>query len=94
MAFDTPINDRYFEDYAPGSVHEFGTIAVDPDELSSRRLVEPDPLEVLERGAGRHELEVVVEGRDAHPGLPRQLLDAERPRVLGVDVPQDPGDSG
>src|SRR3954468_11266042 len=34
------------------------------------RVVEPDALEVLERRAGRHELEVVVEGRDAHPGLP------------------------
>ncbi len=28
------------------------------------RLVEPDPLEVLERRAGRHELEVMVEGPD------------------------------
>src|SRR5947209_14292108 len=58
------------------------------------RVVEPDALEVLERRARRHELEVVVEGRDAHPGLPRQLLDAERPRVIGVDVPEHTGDAG
>src|SRR5271166_2251304 len=30
------------------------------------RLVEPDSLEVLQGGAGRHELEVVMEGRHAH----------------------------
>ena len=36
----------------------------------------------------------MVEGRDAHPGFSRQLFDAERPRVLGVDVLQDPSDPG
>jgi hypothetical protein len=42
------------------------------------------------RRAGRHELEVVVEGRNAHPGHPRQRLDAKRLRVFG----QDAGNSG
>src|SRR5262249_60825540 len=33
--FATTVEHRYFEDYAPGSVHEFGTIAVDPEEVVS-----------------------------------------------------------
>ncbi|MGD9944875.1 MAG: MaoC family dehydratase [Burkholderiaceae bacterium] len=31
--FDTPIDQRYFEDYVPGTVHEFGPIAVDEAEV-------------------------------------------------------------
>ena len=33
--FATTIDHRYFEDYVPASVHEFGTIAVDPEEVVS-----------------------------------------------------------
>lgn len=33
--FSTPITDRYFEDYVPGSIHEFGSILVDQDEVIS-----------------------------------------------------------
>ena len=32
-AFTVPIEDRYFEDYAVGSVHEFGAIAVEEAEV-------------------------------------------------------------
>ena len=31
--FKTPVGDRYFEDYVPGSVHEFGRITVEEDEV-------------------------------------------------------------
>jgi len=31
--FTTPPDDRYFEDYVPGSVHEFGSITVDEQEV-------------------------------------------------------------
>lgn len=31
--FSVPVEDRYFEDYEPGTVHEFGTIAVDETEI-------------------------------------------------------------
>ena len=31
--FITPADDRYFEDYVPGSVHEFGSITVDEQEV-------------------------------------------------------------
>lgn len=33
MPFTHPINDRYFDDYIAGDVHELGTIKVEPDEL-------------------------------------------------------------
>ncbi|HEX9444431.1 MAG TPA: acyl dehydratase, partial [Candidatus Binatia bacterium] len=39
--FTTTVDDRYFEDYAAGSAHEFGPIAVELDEVVSfgRRFV-------------------------------------------------------
>lgn len=33
IAFDTPIDKRYFEDYLPGSTHEIGSIAVTEEEI-------------------------------------------------------------
>src|SRR4051812_16350913 len=33
MPFTHPIDDRYFDDYIAGDVHELGTIEVEPDEL-------------------------------------------------------------
>jgi acyl dehydratase len=35
MAFNTPINDRYFEDYVEGDSYRFGSIAVEADEVIS-----------------------------------------------------------
>ena len=31
--FATPVDDRYFEDYVAGDIHEFGSIAVTGDEI-------------------------------------------------------------
>ena len=31
--FSTPPDNRYFEDYVPGAVHEFGSIPVDEQEV-------------------------------------------------------------
>lgn len=33
--FTVPVEERYFEDYVAGSVHEFGSIAVEQDEVIS-----------------------------------------------------------
>jgi acyl dehydratase len=33
--FKTPVEDRYFEDYVPGSVHEFGRITVDEESIDA-----------------------------------------------------------
>ena len=44
MGFTTPIDDRYFEDYLPGAVHEFGSIAVEEAELIGfGRRFDPQP---------------------------------------------------
>lgn len=33
QTFSTPITDRYFEDYIPGSMYEFGTISVTQEQI-------------------------------------------------------------
>jgi acyl dehydratase len=33
MAFNSPIDDRYFEDYVAAAVHDCGSIAVEADEV-------------------------------------------------------------
>jgi acyl dehydratase len=44
MTFTTPQDDRYFEDYLPGAVHEFGSIAVEESEiLAFARRFAPQP---------------------------------------------------
>ena len=35
MTFTNPPDDRYFEDYVPNTVHEFGSIRVEEDEVLS-----------------------------------------------------------
>ncbi len=32
-SFKVPVENRYFEDYEPGSVHEFGTISVEESDI-------------------------------------------------------------
>ncbi len=45
--FTTPIDDRYFEDYVPGSVHEFGPISLSEEEiLSFARVYDPQRIHV------------------------------------------------
>ena len=44
MTFATPINDRYFEDYVPGDVHEFGSVVAEEDEMIAfARRFDPQP---------------------------------------------------
>lgn len=44
MSFQTPIGDRWFEDYVPGAVHEFGAIEVEESEvLAFGRRFDPQP---------------------------------------------------
>ncbi|MBI5581143.1 MAG: MaoC family dehydratase [Deltaproteobacteria bacterium] len=31
--FETPVEDRYFEDYVPGAVHEFGVITIEEEGI-------------------------------------------------------------
>jgi len=44
MTFATPINDRYFEDYVPGDIHEFGSIVAEEKEMIAfARRFDPQP---------------------------------------------------
>ncbi|MBI4962207.1 MAG: MaoC family dehydratase [Desulfomonile tiedjei] len=52
--FRTPIGDRYFEDYAPGSVHELGGITIEEAEiLSFGRRFDPQPFHTDPEAAKR-----------------------------------------
>ena len=52
--FATPVDDRYFEDYVVGDVHEFGSIAVTSDEIVEfATRYDPQPFHV-DRDAARH----------------------------------------
>jgi len=43
--FAAPVTDRFFEDYVPGHIHEFGSIAVTEDEVVEfARQYDPQPL--------------------------------------------------
>jgi acyl dehydratase len=43
--FATPIDDRYFEDYQPGAVYEYGYIHVsEPEILEFARTFDPQPI--------------------------------------------------
>jgi acyl dehydratase len=43
--FAAPIDDRYFEDYAPGAVYEYGTVTVtEPEILDFARKFDPQPI--------------------------------------------------
>ncbi len=43
-AFTTPIDQRFFEDYIPGAVYEFGSISVEEAEIISfARRFDPQP---------------------------------------------------
>ncbi len=47
MTFATPINDRYFEDYVPGDIHEFGSIVAEEKEMIAfARRFDPQPLHI------------------------------------------------
>lgn len=47
MTFAASIEDRYFEDYLPGSVHEFGSIAVEEAEvIDFGRRFDPQPFHI------------------------------------------------
>jgi acyl dehydratase len=47
MTFATPVENRYFEDYIPGTVHQFSGIAVEEAEMIAfARRFDPQPFHV------------------------------------------------
>ncbi len=52
--FATPVDQRYFEDYVQGSVHEFGSIAVEEAEMISfASRFDPQPFHTDPEGGKR-----------------------------------------
>ena len=53
-SFTVPITDRYFEDYVPGSVYEYGTILVDEAEvIEFAKRFDPQAMHIDAEAAGR-----------------------------------------
>jgi acyl dehydratase len=47
MTFTTPQEDRYFEDYLPGAVHEFGSVTIGEAEIIEfARRFDPQPFHI------------------------------------------------
>jgi acyl dehydratase len=47
VTFATPIDQRYFEDYIPGAIHEFGSIIVEEAEIISfAKRFDPQPFHI------------------------------------------------
>ena len=54
MDFPVPIDDRYFEDYIPGSVFEYGTVTVsEADIIDFGRRFDPQPFHTTPAAAAR-----------------------------------------
>jgi hypothetical protein len=70
--FKTPVDNRYFEDYEEGSVHEFGSITVEEEEIISfGRRYDPqvfhtDPVEATKTAFGGLSLQWLAYGCPRH----------------------------
>jgi acyl dehydratase len=54
LSFSVPVDRRYFEDYVAGSVHIFGPIRVEQDEIIDfARRFDPQPMHLDPEGAGK-----------------------------------------
>jgi len=52
--FDKPIDDRYFEDYLPGSIYEYGSIRVEQEEMIAfAKRFDPQDFHTDPEAAGR-----------------------------------------
>jgi len=52
--FAKPIEDRYFEDYVPGSIYEFGSIKVEQEEMTDfAKRFDPQDFHTDPEAAGR-----------------------------------------
>src|SRR5712692_9163013 len=52
--FPVPVENRYFEDYIPGGVYEYGTITVtEPEIIEFARQFDPQPMHIDREWAAR-----------------------------------------
>jgi len=73
--FRTAIEDRYFEDYIPGQIHEFGTITVsEPEILEFARRFDPQPMHVDPEAAAEGRYGGIIASGWHTVGLAMRLL--------------------
>jgi acyl dehydratase len=73
--FTTPAEDRYFEDYVSGSVHEFGSIAVDEREvIEFARRYDPQPFHTDPEAAKRSPFGGIIASGWHTAGLMMRLI--------------------
>ena len=88
-SFATPCSDRYFEDYIPGSIHEFGEILVDEAEvIEFARHYDPqyfhtDPLKARDSMFGG----LIASGFHTGSMVMRLLVDHYLSEVAGMGSP-------
>jgi acyl dehydratase len=84
-----PIDQRYFEDYQPGSVHEYGTITVDEAEIIAfARKFDPQDFHVDPEAAARGPFGgLIASGWHTASLMMRLLADHYLSRVASLGSP-------
>lgn len=87
--FDPPADNRYFEDYVPGSVYEFGSIIVsEKDIIEFARKYDPQPFHVDSRKAGEGPFGgIIASGWHTAALTMRLLVDHYVSTVAGMGSP-------
>ena len=89
MTFTTPITDRYFEDYVPGDIHEFGSIIVEEAEMIEfAQRFDPQPFHTDAESAKESPYGgLIASGLYTSSLAMRLLVDNYIPRVASLGSP-------
>jgi len=89
MTFKTPPEDRYFEDYVPGDVHEFGSTVAEEDEMIAfARRFDPQPFHTDPEAAKESPYGGLIASGWYTAGMAMRLLvDHYIPRVASLGSP-------
>lgn len=87
--FDLPRDERYFEDYPEGAVHEIGTFTMDPDELVAfAERFDPQPYHIDPRKAAESQFGgLIASGWHTASLMMRQLVDHYVSSVAALGSP-------
>ena len=87
--FSAPIEDRYFEDYVTGQVHEFGSIGVSEAEIIEfARQYDPQPFHTDRDAAGRTQFGgIIASGWQTAGLMMRLVVDHYLSRVASLASP-------
>jgi len=89
MTFATPPEDRYFEDFIPGAVHNFGSIVVEETEMIAyARRFDPQPFHTNPEAAKKSPFGgLIASGWYTTSLVMRLLVDNYISRVAGLGSP-------